>query len=329
MPDSDSKSTPSVGSPSPRTILVLGGAHLDRRGRISGPLAMGASNPGSFFSEPGGGGFNAACALRRLGHPVRLVSPRGGDAAGEDVTAAALRAGIDDRPFVYLDRATPSYTAILDANGDLVVALADMDLYRLFSPRRLMTLSMREAVSGSDALLCDANLPAETLALIGELARIRNMPLGAIAISPAKVVRFAPSLERLDWLFMNVAEARALSGTDVSDPREWPQVLRRLGLRGGIVTHGAGPLIAFEADSAVAVVPPTIERIADVTGAGDATAAAFFSARLAGMPLADACRRAVAAAICTVTSAEATSGDLSAGRLDAQLSLVPPAEMLF
>ena len=42
------------------TILVMGGAHVDRRGRIAGDTAPGASNPGSWFVEAGGGAFNAA-----------------------------------------------------------------------------------------------------------------------------------------------------------------------------------------------------------------------------------------------------------------------------
>ena len=59
-----------------RTILVMGGAHVDRRGRIAGETAPGASNPGAWFVEAGGGAFNAARNLARLGHQVRLVSPR-------------------------------------------------------------------------------------------------------------------------------------------------------------------------------------------------------------------------------------------------------------
>ena len=130
-----------------RTILVMGGAHVDRRGRISGETAPGASNPGSWFVEAGGGAFNAARNLARLGHRVRLVSPRGGDADGDIVATAAEAAGIEDTPFTFLDRATPSYTAIIERDGNLVIALADMDLYRLFSPRRLQQRAMREATS--------------------------------------------------------------------------------------------------------------------------------------------------------------------------------------
>ncbi|OKP63051.1 carbohydrate kinase, partial [Ensifer adhaerens] len=118
-------------------IAVFGGAHIDRRGRISGTTAPGSSNPGSWFEEAGGGGFNAARNLARLGHSVRMISTRGGDAAGEMVTAAAAAAGVIDSPLTFLDRQTPSYTAILENDGNLVIALADMELYRLFSPRQL------------------------------------------------------------------------------------------------------------------------------------------------------------------------------------------------
>ena len=49
-------------------ILVLGGAHIDRRGRIAGTTAPGASNPGTWKEEAGGGAFNCARSLARLGH---------------------------------------------------------------------------------------------------------------------------------------------------------------------------------------------------------------------------------------------------------------------
>ena len=74
-------------------VSIFGGAHIDRRGRICGATAPGASNPGSWFEEAGGGGFNAARNLARLGLEVRMISPRGGDAAGDTVAEAAAAAG--------------------------------------------------------------------------------------------------------------------------------------------------------------------------------------------------------------------------------------------
>ena len=47
------------------------------------------------------------------------------------------QAGIADLSAVFLDRATPSYTALLDREGDVIAALADMALYELAFPKQM------------------------------------------------------------------------------------------------------------------------------------------------------------------------------------------------
>ncbi len=309
-------------------ILALGGAHVDRRGRIHGQTAPGASNPGSWFVEAGGGVFNAARNLARLGHPVRLIAPRGGDADGEIVAAAAEAAGVEDTPFTFLDRATPSYTAIIEADGNLVIALADMELYRLFSPRRMQQRAVREAFAATGAVLTDANLPEETIAAIADAARRNAHPVFGIAISPAKVVRFRPVLPALAGLFMNEAEARALIETQPDRPQDWPALLRAAGLARGVITRGSDAAIAFDETGAVMLAPPRLEILGDVTGAGDALASGFLSAHLAGRPLAQALRQGAAAALIAVRSPLAVAEELEPELLARVTGLVPEAEML-
>lgn len=310
------------------SITVFGGAHIDRRGRIFGATAPGASNPGAWFEEAGGGGFNAARNLARLGADVRMVSPRGGDAVGETVAAAAAAAGVDDRPFIFLDRRTPSYTAIIENDGNLVIALADMELYNLFSPRRLQQRAMRETIAQSDLILTDANLPAETLAALAQKARDAGKTICAIAISPAKVVRLIPSLDKLDFLFMNEAEARALTGAGIEDAAAWPALLQEKGLKGGVITRGGRSVIAFKGGHAVSIIPPRLDELGDVTGAGDALASGFLFAFLNGKPLGECLRTGVAAAGITVASPLAVSENMTIAALDAALALVPAAEIL-
>ncbi len=311
-----------------KKILVLGGAHIDRRGRISGQTAEGASNPGTWFEEPGGGGFNAARNLARLGFDVTLISPRGGDPTGEMVSEAADFAGVIDRPFVFLDRKTPSYTAIIERDGNLVIALADMDLYQMFVPRRLSIRSIRDAFAETDFILFDANLPAETLHAIVGRAGALGKRTGAIAISPAKAIKLQACLDGLDYLFLNEAEAAALTGERPNDPAHWASLLRDIGLKGGVVTRGQRELIAFEGARVVSLQPATVENVADVTGAGDSMAAGVIAALLNDMPISDAVRQGAAAAALTVQSPHAVNENLSVDLLKETLALVPQARIL-
>lgn len=260
--------------------MAIGGAHIDRIGRLHAPHRPGASNPGSWETMPGGGVFNVARNLSRLGHEVTLVSLRGGDAAGEQVAHAADEAGVIDAPITFLDRSTASYTAILEPDGNLVTALADMAIYDMIAPRRLLTARFRDKVNACEMILCDANLPAATLETLGLIARKTGKPLVAVAISPAKVIRFADALPDLDMLFMNQAEARTLTGEDVPTIEH----LRDLGLPGGTITSGPDPVVLFTPQSKQILTPLPLPELADVTGAGDALASGVLDGWLRQLP---------------------------------------------
>lgn len=308
-------------------IVVVGGAHVDRRGRIAGATRPGASNPGGWFEEAGGGGFNAARNLALLGHDVTMVSVAGSDPAADLVEAAAARTGVKRLGFTFLDRQTPSYTAILEADGNLVIALADMALYDLMTPRRLSVNWLRDLFDTAEFMLLDANLPGDTVRVLAEAAHGRGVPVAAIGISPAKVIRLLPSLPLIDLLFMNEAEARTLAGDD-DDAAGWVRSLRVKGLKGGAITRGTRPALAWKADGIAALAPPALTAIGDVTGAGDAFAAGAIHAFLNGRPLAEMIRTATALARETVLSPLAVNETINPVSLSKALLLVPAPEML-
>jgi pseudouridine kinase len=307
-------------------ILAVGGAHIDRRGQVTGAYVPGASNPGVMAEDVGGGAFNALRNAVRRGAGGAIMSVRGGDAAGETVSRAILDAGIADLSAIFLDRTTPSYTALLDRDGDVIAALADMALYEIAFPKQLRRASFRAAVAGADALLCDANLPAEALARLAALAS--GKPLFAIAISPAKVVRLSEILGTLACLFMNFREAACLAGLP-GDARvdEIVARLRAMGLSSAVISHGGAPTVAFDGSGTFSILPPQPRKIVDVTGAGDALAGATMVALLRGLPLGEALREGMAAAMLAVES-PASAPAFSARNFTAALALVPEAEAL-
>lgn len=283
------------------SVLAVGGAHVDRRGRVNGIFVPGASNPGAMAEEVGGGVFNALRNVVRRGLRASLLSLRGGDLAGEAVARAIADAGIEDISAVFLDRTTPSYTAFLDRDGELLAGLADMALYDLAFARQLTRAKARDAVLAADALLCDANLPEAALMRLASIAP--DKPLFAIAISPAKAIRLRPVLGGLSCLFLNRREAGALSGerSDAS-PETLVPALRATGITRAAVTAGGGQLIAFDADGVYAVDPPEPRQMADVTGAGDALAGTTIAALLTGLGFRQALRHGLAAAMLCVES---------------------------
>jgi sugar/nucleoside kinase (ribokinase family) len=310
----------SVSSPAP-LVLGIGGAHLDRRGQVAGIYVPGTSNPGIMREDVGGVVFNALRTARRRNVRCALISLRGGDPGGERVAREVEAAGIEDRSAVFLDRATASYTALIDRDGDLIAGFADMGLYDLF-PRLLRRSACREAIAGADAVLCDANLPQPALERVAALAG--DTPFHAIGISPAKVVRLAGLLDRIACLFMNRKEALALAGLEPGSSVDPIAVLRARGLAGAVITDGAAPVTLCDAAGRFEIVPPAPRQVVDVTGAGDALAGATVAALARGVPLAQAAREGLAAAMLALETPLAVPSFDSSG-FAAALALVPGA----
>ncbi|MET0576786.1 MAG: carbohydrate kinase family protein [Mesorhizobium sp.] len=303
-------------------LFAVGGAHIDRRGQVSGAYVPGTSNPGVLSEEVGGVVFNALRNAVKHGVAASLLSVRGGDASGDNVARSIAQAGIEDLSVVFLDRSTPSYTALLDHDGDLIAGLADMGLYELAFAKQLGRAKVRQAAASADAILCDANLPEAGLAKL--MAVAAGKPVFAIAISPAKAVRLAGLLEHLSCLFMNRHEALRLAGIEEAGTVEMVASLRGRGLAQGVITAGGEAVIGFDREGIFSIVPPRARRIADVTGAGDALAGATIAALMKGFALREALREGLAAAMLTVESPAAVA-DFSAREFTAALALVPQA----
>ncbi|RWD71928.1 MAG: hypothetical protein EOS37_10460, partial [Mesorhizobium sp.] len=75
MPTSPTIIAPTILAP---TILAFGGAHIDRRGQVSGTYVPAASNPGMMREDVGGVVFNALRSVVKRGVSASLISVRGG-----------------------------------------------------------------------------------------------------------------------------------------------------------------------------------------------------------------------------------------------------------
>jgi sugar/nucleoside kinase (ribokinase family) len=200
-----------------------------------------------------------------------------------------------------------------------------MELYEIVFAKQLRRSKARDEVADADAILCDANLPAAGLERLAAMAA--GKPLFAVAISPAKVVRFAGILASVACLFMNGREAAALSATPQgAGTAELARRLRAAGLRSGVVTAGSAATTGFDADGIFSIVPPEPPSVADETGAGDALAGATVAAMMHGKPLREALREGIAAAGLTLSSPKAVA-EISERALAQALTFVPEPQV--
>lgn len=291
-------------------VACIGGAHIDRHGRLHGPLVLGTSNPGAVYTDLGGVARNVAQNLACLGCRVLLCSRVGNDEAGREVLAQPL----DTSAITVSDTSpTASYTAILESTGELVIGLADMAVYDEITPAVLAPAlpRLREAA----LWFLDANLSGAAIDWL--LTAAAEIPVAVDAISVAKSRRLLLLLPRIRYFFCNLAQAGALAGEAFTDPLAGAQALRRLGAACGIVSAGAGGIAAYDTE-ALFPMPALRATPRDVTGAGDALVAGALYGISQGLPLRDAARLGLAAAAITVESASSAVRHLTPEALHAR-----------
>ena len=300
-----------------RSIACIGGAHIDRHGVLKGPLIPGTSNPGNVTTDFGGVARNVAENLARLGRGVTMVSRVGDDENGAAVVVRLQSLGIDTSLVSVAARATASYTAILEPNGELVLGLADMDLYDEMVPGA-PDMALDFARLHDHALwFGDANLPAETIAWL--LDRAGAIPVAVDAVSVVKARKLRGLLPRISFLFANLAQAASMAEVEsTGDAAEAARVLHGLGARAGVVTAGAAGIAVWMGDDVRTMAAlPAVPR--NVTGAGDALIAGTLFGVTESWSLFHAARLGLAAAAITVESGSTTAARLTADVVFAKL----------
>ena len=219
-------------------VLVLGGANMDVSACADHALRPGDSTPGRVRSSPGGVARNVAENLARLGHDARLISAVGNDAQGHALLNATRQAGVDVSGCRVLPGvATASYVSVHGVDGDMAVAVNDMQALEHITPASL-ELHAR-LVGQAAALVVDCN-PSES-ALAWLFAHCGSTPVFVDAVSAFKCRRLLPWLDQVHTLKVNRLEAQALSGLAVSSLHEVEQAacwLHRQGVQHVVVSLG-------------------------------------------------------------------------------------------
>jgi ribokinase len=263
----------------PPRLTVVGSINVDLVALAERLPRPGETVSGASFSRvPGGKGANQAVAAARLGAEVRMVGAVGSDELADAALAGLREAGVEER---WLAKDAPTGIALItvDASGETTIVVA---------PGANAELPPDDLDLGdSEAVLCQQEIPAETVARAAELA-------------PRFFLNAAPAREGAPQAEVTIVNRLELEALDA-----------RPGLV--CVTLGADGAVLLEDGEEIArAVPPPVEAV-DGTAAGDAFTACLVVSLLEGRPRDESLHRA------------STAGALAASRFGAQTSL-PTAE---
>jgi pseudouridine kinase len=298
-------------------VICIGGANIDRKLHVKDKVQLRTSNPSYTSQNAGGVARNIAENLGRLGMDVSLISTSGLDTDWSFIAESSSLYMNLDTVTQFPEKSTGSYTAVLEPNGELIIALADMQVYEAITPDLL--LKHDTLLSQAKCIMVDLNCPKDTIQFLCHFAKNHQIPIVLIPVSSPKMSRLPEQLDGVTWLITNRDESETFFNTEIKNEEDWKSVLEKwltLGISNVVVTNGKkGSMIGNKEEGIYHVPSIEISEIIDVTGAGDAFSSAVIYSWLEGNPLVEIAKAGTINASKTLQSPYTVRQDLSADQL--------------
>ncbi|KES04175.1 sugar kinase [Streptomyces toyocaensis] len=248
-------------------IVVAGEALIDLVPRGAGALA-------ALTPALGGGPFNTAVALGRLGSPVAFCSRVSRDAFGEALLDRLRETGVDVTAVQRGDEPTTLAVATVGSDGSAAYSFyVEGTADRLFTAPSVLPAGTRAVSFGTCSLVLEPGASAyeelmRTASARGVFTALDpNVRAGLIPDPDAYRARFRHWLPSVSLLKLSEEDARWLGGT----PRDWLAA----GPAAVVVTRGGDGLTVFTREGEEYSVPGERVRVVDTIGAGDTVNAAL------------------------------------------------------
>ncbi|MET7943314.1 carbohydrate kinase [Streptomyces sp. NPDC005302] len=248
-------------------IVVAGEALIDLVPQGAGALA-------GLLPRLGGGPYNTAVALGRLGSPTAFCSRVSRDAFGEALLDGLTGAGVDVSSVQRGAEPTTLAAATVGPDGSAAYSFyVEGTADRLFSAPAALPDATRAVSFGTCSLVLEPGASAyeelmRKAAAQGVFTALDpNIRAGLIPDPDAYRARFLSWLPSVSLLKLSEEDAAWLGGT----PQEWLAA----GPAAVVVTRGGEGLTAFTRDGSVHSVPGEAVDVVDTIGAGDTVNAAL------------------------------------------------------
>lgn len=296
----------------PDDLICIGAMNLDRKYFLKDHLQEKTSNPVTSRQSLGGVGRNVSEHLGRLGMKISLLS-----LAGKDKEYEWIRQ--QSQPYINFqyveclsDFPTGNYSAVIDQQGEMSLALADMEIYDQMDLNWIQ--KYQHVLSSAQAIILDLNPPLAVVEYVIHLANESAVPLYLVPVSGPKMARLSRDLTGVTGLIVNLDESQtyfSLASDDV-DIRQIAHRWIETGVEQVVLTQGKDPAFYLNHNGdAVEIQPPMIEEPVDVTGAGDAFSAGMIYAWIKGLSAGQGLELAISNANLCIQSSDTVPKNLN------------------
>lgn len=258
-------------------IVVAGEALIDLVPQRAAGDPTDSATPSPLLPRPGGGPYNTAVALGRLGSPAGFCSRISTDVFGDLLLAGLRAAGVDTALVQRGQEPTTLAVAALGADGSAGFGFyAEGTADRLFELPAELPDDVRALALGTLSLVLEPGASAYEALLRREWERgvftllDPNIRAGLIPDPDAYRSRFTGWLPYVTLLKLSEDDAAWLGGA----PEEWPA----RGPAAVVLTRGKNGLTVRTADGTDVSVPAVPADVVDTIGAGDTVNAALLHA---------------------------------------------------
>lgn len=232
-----------------RKIICVGGICVDRKITPTHQLQFKTSNPVSSLSTLGGVAHNVAKNLSLLTDNIHFYSVVGQDNEGVDALTHLKSLNIQVQNVLTIpNKPTARYDVLLDQKGELLIALADMEIFDHI-PFSKFTASWLEW-NNEEIVFLDTNLPQAIIEYALQIAHRQNFRLCIDPVSALKAKKLPGCLEHVYLLKPDRFEAETLTNTcihSVSDCIKAGKFLLDKGVKNCIISLGkAGYVLVNE-----------------------------------------------------------------------------------
>lgn len=287
-------------------ILVFGASVVDIFGFCFKDYKTHDSNPGSVNMSFGGVSRNIAENMARLGVYTKFISVIGDDEKGRNMLDHSQMIGYDmSESLVVKNGRTPTYLAILDENGEMVSAIADMETANKID--REFVDSKAVAIENAQFTFVDADNPEILEYMLEKFSGKTKFILDPISAAKSKTITHL--IKYFHSIKPNRQEAEVMVGFKIENDEDLVRAgnkLLSMGITNIFISLDEEGVYFTNGKRAGKVKAQNVP-VKNVTGAGDSFVAGLGYGYHHNLDILDTLKIAVAMSVITIASEKTIS----------------------